>query len=92
MYNKLLLTLVLLVMSTVSIFAQITVILPPSVVICEGESILIEPIVTGGDGNYTYTWTPISGLSCSDCPSPTASPIFSITYTLQVQDGAGAMG
>ncbi|MEL7250134.1 MAG: T9SS type A sorting domain-containing protein [Bacteroidota bacterium] len=92
MYNKLLLTLVLLVMSTVLVFAQITVTLPPSVVICEGESILLEPIITGGDGNYVYAWTPEDGLTCSDCPFPTASPGISQSYLLEVADGAGATG
>lgn len=40
-------------------------------------------IVTGGDGNYTYLWTPGSQIT------PTATNLFAGTYTVEVLDGNG---
>ncbi len=37
----------------------------------------------------TYAWTPAAGLSCTDCPNPTAKPDASIAYTLTVTDDRG---
>ena len=39
----------------------------------------------GGDGAYSYQWTPSEGLSCTDCPSPFANPDTSTTYTVVIQ-------
>ena len=89
MYKKLLSTLVITLLVS-SVYSQLTVTLPPVVSVCEGESVQLQSTVFGGDGNYTYNWTPISFLSCSDCPSPTVTPLSSITYFLEVQDGSGA--
>lgn len=36
--------------------------------------------------NLVYSWSPATGLSCTACPSPTASPLVSTTYTLTVTD------
>ncbi len=33
-----------------------------------------------------YSWTPATGLSCSDCPNPTAKPTVSTTYSVTVRD------
>ncbi len=40
-----------------------------------------------GSGGTTYFWTPSTGLSCSSCPDPVASPSSSTTYTLVVTNG-----
>ncbi len=37
----------------------------------------------------TYTWTPASGLSCTDCPNPVANPSVNTTYTISVTDSNG---
>lgn len=34
-----------------------------------------------------YTWTPSTGLSCVNCPNPTATPAATTTYTVQSLDG-----
>jgi gliding motility-associated-like protein len=52
--------------------------------ICPGTSIVLT--ATGG---VSYTWTPSTGLSCSNCASPTASPTSNTTYTVT---GTGANG
>jgi gliding motility-associated-like protein len=38
----------------------------------------------GGGGAIGYTWTPATGLSCVNCPSPVASPSVTTSYTLTV--------
>ncbi|MCH8902832.1 MAG: gliding motility-associated C-terminal domain-containing protein [Bacteroidetes bacterium] len=43
-------------------------------------------IATGG-GNYS--WSPSTGLSCTDCPNPTANPVVTTTYTVVVTDAFG---
>ena len=37
----------------------------------------------------SYRWTPARGLSCTDCPSPAASPDQTTTYTVEVRDAKG---
>lgn len=36
-----------------------------------------------------YSWNPASGLSCADCPNPTASPANTTSYTIQASDSYG---
>ena len=35
---------------------------------------------------YTYSWSPSSGLSCNDCCDPVANPTTSTVYTLEIED------
>ena len=54
------------------------------VTICSGSTIL-NGIGSGGTNTtYSYSWTPITGLSNSNIASPTASPTVTTTYTLTV--------
>ena len=46
--------------------------------ICPGGS--IELAANGGTGDFS--WLPIEGLSCSDCPNPIASPTETTEYTV----------
>lgn len=39
--------------------------------------------------NITYTWSPAQGLSCTNCPNPTASPSATRTYTVLATDSYG---
>jgi hypothetical protein len=52
--------------------------------ICEGGQI---PISASGGSNYS--WFPSRGLSCTDCPEPTASPLASTTYNAVVANQNG---
>lgn len=51
----------------------------------------VDTTITLGDdvqlnasGGTTYTWSPITGLSCVSCPNPIASPQESTTYCVSV--------
>ena len=46
-----------------------------------GWSITFEPVY-----GVDYEWTPVTGLSCSDCPNPTATVSSSTTYTVKATD------
>jgi gliding motility-associated-like protein len=49
-----------------------------------GESVDVVVTIDPDVANVTYTWTPTEGLSCSDCPNPTASPSETTTYEVVV--------
>lgn len=48
-----------------------------------------ESVVLTGAGIGAYSWTPAAGLSCSDCPDPTATPDSTTTYQLLVVNSNG---
>ena len=51
--------------------------------VCPGLSVQLgDNGVTGA----TYSWSPATGLSCTDCPNPVASPSVTTTYTVTVSD------
>jgi gliding motility-associated-like protein len=39
-----------------------------------------------------YSWTPTVGLSCTDCPIPTATPTVSSNYIVKAKDTYGCIG
>ncbi len=53
--------------------------------ICYGEE--IELLVTGAD---QVSWSPKTGLSCSTCPNPIATPSQTTTYTVSARTCLGA--
>jgi hypothetical protein len=57
---------------------------------CFGGSALIGGTATGGTNNYTYSWSPASGLSATNTAVVTASPTVTTTYTLTATDQCGA--
>ena len=50
--------------------------------ICVGESAQLE-----ASGANSYFWSPATGLSCTDCPDPTASPSATTQYFVMGDDG-----
>lgn len=58
----------------------------PDKAICIGKSTLLQ-----ANGAVNYTWSPSTGLSCTNCPNPTASPTSTITYTLTGTDANGCV-
>ncbi|MBI1838066.1 MAG: PKD domain-containing protein, partial [Flavobacteriia bacterium] len=58
--------------------------------ICSGSLVIGDaPSATGGNGVYTYSWSPSATLSNATVSNPTASPVAPTTYTLTVTDGLG---
>ncbi|MEW6467573.1 MAG: gliding motility-associated C-terminal domain-containing protein [Bacteroidota bacterium] len=51
----------------------------PAVSISTGSSTTLN-----GTGGGSYSWAPVTGLSCTTCPNPTANPTVTTTYTLFV--------
>lgn len=39
--------------------------------------------------NFTYSWSPVTGLSCTNCPDPIASPTTSTDYIVNITDNFG---
>jgi len=57
---------------------------PSSTVINPGSSAQLNAFVGGGITNYTVSWSPEDGLSCTDCLNPIASPSSNTTYQVTV--------
>lgn len=55
------------------------------VTIPDGGSSTLTATAIGGDGNYTYSWTPSTGLNNTHIQSPTATPSSTTTYTVTVE-------
>lgn len=73
---------------TVGVIGTLDVTVTPiSATIEAGESIQLE-----ASGGFTYSWSPTTGLSCTDCPDPIASPVNSTTYTVTAVDENGCAG
>ncbi len=54
---------------------------------CDNAQANLSAVATGGDGNYTYVWTPSTGLSNPNIANPAATPATPTTYTVSVRDG-----
>ncbi len=52
---------------------------------------VLNPTITNGPISQ-YAWTPTQNLSCTSCPSPTATVLSSITYKLTVKNNNGCIG
>ena len=58
-------------------------------VLCIGQSATLSPNYTGGTPAYTYSWSPATGLSCTACAAPVASPTVNTVYTVTLTDANG---
>lgn len=73
---------------TVSISPNLVIgVTPASPAICSGNSVQLT-----ANGGSTYNWAPSSGLSCINCPNPTANPTSQTTYTVTGTSTAGCTG
>jgi gliding motility-associated-like protein len=63
-------------------------IVPTSAFITQGDSVQLT--VTGSA--ITWSWTPPTGLSCTDCENPIASPQTTTVYTVTGTDFEGCSG
>jgi PKD repeat protein len=55
--------------------------------LCEGESTQLTATALYGTHNYTYSWTPTTGLNNPNIANPIATPSQTTTYTCHVSDG-----
>jgi gliding motility-associated-like protein len=70
--------------ATVIAIGAPTATVSPDITIGIGASTVL---VAGGGG--TYTWIPTTGLSCTTCANPTATPSETTTYCVEVLDAGG---
>ncbi|MGL4597688.1 MAG: gliding motility-associated C-terminal domain-containing protein [Bacteroidia bacterium] len=76
--------------STVTITTTNT---PPTINAGADTTILFGNTTTlNAFGATNYYWTPATGLSCTNCPSPIASPSVTTTYIVQGVDANGCFG
>lgn len=61
--------------------------MPGTITILSGESITIP--ATYSPNTATWLWGPNTGLSCTNCPQPVATPRFSTTYKVSFVDSNG---
>ena len=54
-----------------------------------GESTILTTTATDAIGEVQYQWSPIDILSCTDCSSPTATPLETTTISVTVTDANG---
>jgi gliding motility-associated-like protein len=55
--------------------------------VCNGQTVQLNAIASGGSGSYTYTWTSIPAGFTSSIDNPTVNPAVSTTYNVAVFDG-----
>lgn len=58
-----------------------SMVLPGSFSLCEFDE---AELTTFAPGAISYSWSPIDGLSCSDCPNPIARPTATTNYTVTI--------
>src|ERR1700744_5169657 len=63
-----------------------------SSVICSGSSISLLASTPGGIPPFTYSWSPVAGLSNPAIANPVATPTVSTIYTVTVTDNSGCTG
>lgn len=64
-------------------FATLNIVADP-IILCPGES---KAIITGGNPDWTYVWSPIEGLDLSDPANPKVTSDINRVYQVTVTDG-----
>lgn len=59
----------------------------PSTSVCSGSSIILNALITGGTGSYSFYWTSNPEGFFGNTAQVTASPTVNTTYILSVNDG-----
>ncbi|HEV7231965.1 MAG TPA: gliding motility-associated C-terminal domain-containing protein, partial [Bacteroidia bacterium] len=57
--------------------------------VCPGSSVPLHAVASGGNGNFTYTWSTALGLNSTTVQNPIATPSVSTTYTVVAFDNCG---
>jgi gliding motility-associated-like protein len=69
---------------TISLHSLPTIKGPSEITIAEGFPTTLP--FTYSSGIVAYAWTPVTDLSCTDCPDPLAGPIFAMEYKITITD------
>lgn len=87
-------TILFLFLSAISYktFAQLSADAGNNAALCTGVQFELGgmPSASGGVADYTYQWSPATGLNCTDCPNPVVEINGAATYYLIVTDKSGA--
>lgn len=51
-----------------------------------------QSVTLTASGGTSYSWSPATGLSCTDCANPTASPTTTTTYTVTATNQSNCTG
>lgn len=54
-----------------------------------GDLVSLDPKISGGSGDFQFSWQPADGLSCADCPNPTFTADDDRSLSLTVTDKLG---
>lgn len=74
---------------TVLVEPDILMQVAPEWTVQKGASVQLVVEILSGQQNLSFNWSPADGLSCTDCPSPFASPSETTVYLLIVTDEQG---
>jgi gliding motility-associated-like protein len=75
---------------SISVQPMPTVNLGPDLHLSTGSIVTLNAIIQNGPIS-TWTWTPPTGLSCTDCPSPVLRVTDNITYNVRVINNYGCV-
>lgn len=75
----------------VQLYDAVTINLPDQFTVYQGQSVALNPVLTGGSGTGTWSWSPGDDLSCTACAAPVATPDADIVYTVSYTDNAGCV-
>jgi gliding motility-associated-like protein len=62
---------------------------PDSLQIRLGDEIALPTVLPDDTTGFSFNWTPSTGLNCSDCANPVASPLLTTVYELTVINAEG---
>ena len=66
-------------------FVELNLTLGQDTTIQNGDSLLLSPIIHASN-TLLWTWSPPTGLSCTDCKTPIATPVSTHRYQLIVKE------
>ncbi|MBA3900323.1 MAG: gliding motility-associated C-terminal domain-containing protein, partial [Bacteroidetes bacterium] len=70
----------------VNVHPPLSITVSKDTAVCIGHSYFIQTTASGGNGNYSYVWSPPLGLDNTSQPNVTASPNTTTTYTVTLTD------
>ncbi len=73
----------------VNVNPPLTVLTNAATAICESASTTLSATASGGNGNFSYSWSPTLGLSDPSISNPVATPATTTNYIVTVTDNCG---